>query len=245
MPTIMKRLFGISLILLLFGVSSAIAWSAKPYLKKNEMPDATNYLPAPPDSSYMLMAGDYGRYWWGKSLRPTERGERARQDAECNADYICRIFSPAMGITLSKDSTPAIYELLNRAVETIDLGDHKAKAFYSRRRPYMVFDEPTLVPNDEEVLRKNGSYPSGHTVCGWSAALLLTEINPDAAEEILRIGYEYGQSRVIAGFHWQSDVDAGRAVAAAGYAFLHSNKDFLQQMTKAKLEFRQKQKSRK
>ncbi|MBQ7191953.1 MAG: phosphatase PAP2 family protein [Paludibacteraceae bacterium] len=230
--------YTICFLCLLVGTISVSAKDVKTYVTKKEIPDATFYLPAPPDSLYELMAGDYGRYWWGKSLRNTPRGERAREDAKCNADYFCTIFSEAMGITLSKDNTPEIYELLNRAVQTIDLGDRGTKKHYQRRRPYMVFSEPTLVPEDEEHLSKNGSYPSGHTVCGWSTALLLTEINPTAATEILRIGYEYGQSRVIAGFHWQSDVDAGRAVAAAGYAYLHSNEEFLAQMQKAKQEFK-------
>ena len=228
------------LLLTLVVLFSARVGAVKPYLDKSRVPDATHYLPAPPDSSYMLMSGDYGRYWWGKQLRPTERGERARQDANCNTDYFCKVFSEAMGVTLSKENTPEIYELLNRAVQTIDLGDHNAKDYYARRRPYMVFAEPTMVPKDEEPLSHNGSYPSGHTVCGWSAALLLTEINPDAAEQLLKIGYEYGQSRVIAGFHWQSDVDAGRAVASAGFAVLHANQDFMVQMAKARKEFSKK-----
>lgn len=232
-----------SLLLVLLSLSlMAFAAGPKTYMDKSQMPDALAFLPVPPDSSYMLMAGDYGRYWWGKSLRATERGERAREDAQCNADYLCRIFSEPMGITLSKERTPAIYELLERAVQTIDQCDLHAKSHYMRRRPYMVFAEPTMVPADEEPLSRNGSYPSGHTVCGWSCALLLAEINPDAANEIFKVGYEYGQSRVIAGFHWQSDVDAGRAAASAGYAVLHTNGEFQMQMKRAKREFAAKAK---
>jgi len=229
------------LLLVLLPLTVAAA-EPKTYLGKSQMPDALAWLPVPPDSSYMLMAGDYGRYWWGKSLRGTERGERAREDAQCNAAYLCSIFSEPMGMTLSKEATPAIYELLETAVQTIDQTDRHAKDHYMRRRPYMVFAEPTLVPKDEEPLSKNGSYPSGHTVCGWSCALLLAEINPEAANGIFKVGYEYGQSRVIAGFHWQSDVDAGRAVASAGYAVLHANEQFMQQMEKAKKEFAKKKK---
>lgn len=54
---------------------------------------------------------------------------------------------------------------------------------------------PTLYPADEPALRKNGSYPSGHTLLGWSSALLLTEINPDRADTILARGLMYGESR--------------------------------------------------
>ena len=66
-----------------------------------------------------------------------------------------------------------------------------------RRRPFMRFNEPTLTPDDEPALRKNGSYPSGHTLLGWSSALLLSEINPERADTILARGLMYGESRVI------------------------------------------------
>jgi acid phosphatase (class A) len=98
--------------------------------------------------------------------------------------------------------------------------------------------EPTLYPQDEPALRKNGSYPSGHTILGWSSALLLSEINPDRADTILARGYMYGESRVIVGAHWQSDVDAGRLAASAAYARLHTSDRFLEQMRRARLEYR-------
>ena len=70
-------------------------------------------------------------------------------------------------------------------------------------------------------------------------ALLLCEINPDAQDDLLALGYQWGQSRVIAGYHWQSDVDAARLLASAGYARLHTNKDFLADMAAACDEFAQ------
>ena len=48
----------------------------------------------------------------------------------------------------------------------------------------------------------------------------------------------YGESRVIVGAHWQSDVDAGRLAAAAAYSRMHTNERFLEQMRLARLEFR-------
>ena len=46
-----------------------------------------------------------------------------------------------------------------------------------------------------------------------------------------------GQSRVICGYHFQSDVDAGRLVASAVVARLHANDAFMIQLGKAKKEF--------
>ena len=82
------------------------------------------------------------------------------------------------------------------------------------------------------------SFPSGHTILGWSAALLLSEINPDRAEAIVNRGYLYGESRVIVGAHWQSDVNAGYLYASVAYAKLHTSDRFLKQMEKARKEFK-------
>lgn len=76
------------------------------------------------------------------------------------------------------------------------------------------------------------------TVRGWGMALLLCEINPDAQNELFKLGYEWGQSRVIAGYHWQSDVDASRMLAVACYARLHACEEILKDMAEARKEFK-------
>ena len=101
-------------------------------------------------------------------------------------------------------------------------------------------NQSTLVPEQEESHINNGSYPSGHTVLGWTMALLLSDINPAVADQLLARGYEYGQSRVIAGYHWQSDVDAGRLGGSVLYAKLQGNERFRDQLAKAQQEFKAK-----
>ena len=142
-----------------------------------------------------------------------------------------------LGITISAEATPAIYRMLTIGLVTTDQVGKLPKNRYMRTRPYVYYDEPTIYPSDEKWLRTNGSYPSGHTILGWSAALLLTELAPEKADTILARGYMYGQSRVIAGYHWQSDVDAGRLAASAAVARLHADKRFLKLMKKARKEY--------
>jgi hypothetical protein len=48
--------------------------------------------------------------------------------------------------------------------------------------------------------------------------------------------YQYGQGRVITGYHWQSDVEAGRLVGSAVYARLHNSEEFLKQFDRVKKE---------
>jgi len=66
--------------------------------------------------------------------------------------------------------------------------------------------------------------------------LILAEIAPDRADAILSRSYAFGRSRVICGMHWQSDIHAGRDVAAAVVAKLHVDGVFLAQLAAAKKE---------
>ena len=216
------------------------------YLTADEVPDAVFWLPAPaaPGSSQFMY--DISQYYWGKQQRlDTLRAKKAIREAAYTVADMAEQFSEAFGMEISEQGTPAIYKVVNRSVLTIRLGATKPKVTYMRLRPYVYFHEPTLVPEEEETLRTEGSYPSGHTVRGWGMALLLCEINPDAQDVLFKLGYEWGQSRVIAGYHWQSDVDASRMLAAACYARLHTCQEFLDDMAAAKQEFQKLQKKSK
>ena len=203
------------------------------------MPNAVRFLPAPPEKGSAAFDYDQAQYRWGLEQRKdSARLAMAVGDAVWSVDNICRIFGETLGITLSEANTPAIYKMLVTGLLTTDQAGKLPKNHYMRTRPYVFYDEPTIYPGDEAWLRTNGSYPSGHTILGWSAALLLTEVAPDRSDVILARGFEYGQSRVIAGYHWQSDVDAGRLVASAAVARLHADKRFLKLMKKARKEYR-------
>ncbi|MCR4919573.1 MAG: phosphatase PAP2 family protein [Prevotella sp.] len=212
------------------------------YFTTAEMPDMMKFLPAPPDSTSVAFMNDVARYYWGKSMRhDEERAAQATRDAVYGLATILTEYEDAFGMKISPEETPEIYKVLLEGTATCDSICTLPKAKYMRRRPFMVFHEPTLTPDDEEALSHNGSYPSGHTLLGWSAALLMTEINPDRANEILARGYRYGENRLVVGAHWQSDTDAGRLAASAAYARLHTSERFLEQMRKARAEFQQKQ----
>ena len=155
------------------------------------------FMPGPPDSSSVAFANDVNRYFWGKEQRKDPvRAAIADRDAGWQIDTIIAVFSEPFGMTISKEATPAIFRLLYVALISADMVGKLPKDFYKRTRPYVYYGEPTIYPQDEEELRNNGSYPSGHTIEGWSAALILTELNPDRADTILARGYMYGESRV-------------------------------------------------
>ena len=234
----MKKLM-IMAVMTMATVCAQAQSDAEAYFTTQEMPDMLKWCPAPPDTVGAHFAYDIMQYMWGKQMRlDKERAAIAIRDAEYGLDCIIREFSEPFGMQISKEETPEIYKVLRDGTATCDSICRFPKKYYMRRRPFMRMHEPTLYPKDEPGLRKNGSYPSGHTILGWSSALLLSEINPDRADTILARGYMYGESRVIVGAHWQSDVDAGRLAASAAYARLHTSERFLEQMCLARLEYR-------
>ncbi|MDE5976015.1 MAG: phosphatase PAP2 family protein [Muribaculaceae bacterium] len=213
------------------------------FLNEGDLPNRIKLLPPPPDNMSVTYHVDRARYEWGKNLRNTERGEQAYQDSKLGGDGVPRAFSEAFGVEISKENTPEIYKLVVGMREDAgDLATRDAKVHYMRTRPYIYFNEHTCNPEDEVNLSSNGSYPSGHTSIGWATALVLTEINPDRQDEILERGYEMGDSRVICGYHFQSDVDAGRLTGAVAVARLHADEAFNKQLEKAKKEFARLQK---
>lgn len=213
--------------------------AAQPYFTTKEMPDMLKWCPPPPDTLSTHFAYDMAQYMWGKQMRHDPvRADIATRDAVFGLACIIREFCEPFGMQISKEETPEIYKVLRDGTATCDSIAKLPKRHYMRKRPFVRFNETTLYPADEAHLRTNGSYPSGHTILGWSSALLLSEINPDRADTLLARGMMYGESRVIVGAHWQSDVDAGRLAASAAYAKLHTSERFLEQMRRARLEFR-------
>lgn len=208
------------------------------YLKSTDVVNSLNLLPPPPQPGSAQFNYDEAQYKWGKMQRITPRGKQAAQDARLGGEGISRAFSEAFGTTISQENTPEIFALITRMQEDAgDLATRDAKVHYMRMRPFLFFGEQSLTPDDEPFLKTNGSYPSGHTSIGWATALVLAEINVDRQDEIIKRGYEFGQSRVICGVHYQSDVDAGRIVASALVARLHADAAFTAQLAKAKKEF--------
>jgi len=208
----------------------------KGYLDEDEMLNSAAFVPPAPDANSGRQTLDKAWADQMRQLRGTPRWDLARRDADLSFPAAVSAFSCTLGFEITEANTPALYLLLWRSLADIGLSSYSAKNAYQRERPFMVNDTPVCTPEDEEALRADGSYPSGHTAIGWGWALILSELVPDHAEALLARGLAFGESRTVCNVHWYSDVVAGRIVGAAAVARLQTNAEFIAAMDDAGTE---------
>ncbi len=165
-----------------------------------------------------------------------KRKGQAAKDAILAFPEATDAFNIVLDVQISEENTPHLYMILRRTLADAGLSTYAAKNHYQRKRPFMVNNTPICTPDEEASLRKDGSYPSGHTAVGWAWALILTEVFPEQADVILERGKQFGISRNVCNVHWHSDVVYGRMMGAAAVAALHSNPDFMIDLAAAKDE---------
>lgn len=215
----------------------------QPYIELDQLPDLIKVMPEPPAFGSPEFANDVVRYNWGKEQRQdSARLAMAIADAEwLDHTKMYAQWKEAFGLEISESATPEIWKLLETSLATTDPMRVDVKAHYQRQRPFDRYKDP-MPSHEEDDLRGDGSYPSGHSLRGWSISLILAQIAPARANEIYKRGWEYCDSRVILGAHWQSDVDLSRAVASVGFCALQGSKAFIAQMKKAQAEYAEKTK---
>ncbi len=208
------------------------------FLKASDYPDFKTALPLPPAPDSKLDTRDKLIYKQTRNLKGTQAWTDAAMGADMNAENIAHLFSKPLGVTISEQTTPWLFYIIKRVRSDSSLGIVKAaKKYYARPRPFVYYKDRTCSTKEvEQDHLTSGSYPSHHSSYGSLVALILAEINPQRQNEILAMGQKYGENRVVCGFHWQSDVEAGRLIAGYINARLHADQAFMEALAKAKQE---------
>jgi acid phosphatase (class A) len=223
----------------LFAFSLSVGLMAQekypdPFLSEEETPDPLLFLPDPPQFMSSEFYNDYYYYQYGKSLRDTDLGDVAKM---YESEPLWAVFSGAIGVVISPENTPEIYNLASAAVSDAHKVNTIAKNHFARKRPFAQFNEPSLTPETDEEEKTTLSYPSGHTTRGWIFAFSLIAVAPEKTEAIMNVAKDYGMSRVICGHHYKSDIDASYMLASALFVNLAVNDAYKEQLLKAKREY--------
>lgn len=191
--------------------------------------NATEIVAGPPSGAVFEAEAQFVRGPWSEA-----RGAQARYDDRFDA---FSAFAPVLGVAFTEASYPLTDAALERLTAPLGAAIGIAKNSYDRERPFEVDAAVTTCIEASDRIRASGSYPSGHAAFGWAWGLVLAELDPADADAILARAREYGDSRVVCGLHYPSDVEAGRVLAAAAIARLHAEPGFREALDAARAEF--------
>lgn len=207
----------------------------KGYLSAAAMPDTAAILGAPPAAGSAAEAADKEIYHRTRAMAGTPRWTLAQKDADNRPGAILADFSCALNTVLSPATAPRLAQLFDRAGQDASAIIARSKDAYKRPRPFIGTSDTICTPDDKSVLTST-SYPSGHATRSWAYGLILAELAPDRATPVMVRARVYGDSRIVCGVHYASDVKAGRDNATVLVAALHADPAFESDLAEARAE---------
>ena len=205
------------------------------YLTPDTTPQTVRILPPPPAAGSGREADDEAIFARTRAMAGTPRWSLATSDADLRPGP--GMFACAIGLDLNGDNAPTLRRLFSRVGYDGRNVVDPPKDSFNRPRPYVgAAGNAQICVDKTDSLTKSASYPSGHATISWAWGLILAELAPDRATEILMRARSIGESRVVCGVHYLSDVEAGRTNGAALVAALHSSPEFRADMEKARAE---------
>ncbi|GAA0533832.1 acid phosphatase (class A) [Rhizomicrobium palustre] len=165
----------------------------------------------------------------------TPRWSMATNDARYDDVSMLADFSCALGASLDPASVPHLMALMRKVGTDTQRETNVAKNINKRLRPYKIDDGEICQPKEE--LGDSYDYPSGHTTGGWTWALVLSDVVPDRASQIMARGRAYGESRIVCGAHNASAVEGGRLSATTTLTVVRNTKAYQDDVATARAEF--------
>jgi len=243
---VIRSLFLVGAAVLLLGAAPAKSPAADPamaapppaklagYLTTADI-DGETVIGPPPAPDSPRGKADREIYLETRSLAGSPRWAQAVKDNDLWTGGAVQRYACALGRPIDGKALPATYRLLQRIELDARTVGTPPKDHFNRTRPLIGDDRPVCVKR-EAWMTTNASYPSGHAMTGWAWGLVLGELAPARASGLMAAGREIGESRVICGVHYQSDVEAGRMLGAAMVSAEHADAAFRTDFNAAKAE---------
>jgi len=109
------------------------------------------------------------------------------------------------------------------------------KNYFKTKRPYQV-DPDIHACVEPKPSNLDRSYPSGHTTMGYAMGVVLANLVPEKAKEIMERSRLYGENRINCGAHFPSDVSGGQVLGTLVAKELFKNNEFQLLMKASKEE---------
>lgn len=193
-------------------------------------------LPPPPAPGSSLDLDDKARSARLTALEDGDRWLLATAHAELRPPLALQHFNCALGVRLEPEATPQLTRLMQRLFHDADAAAEGAKARAFRARP--VGDDPARRSCQRltEAGRRSASYPSGSSTVAVVYGEAFAALDPERAPEVRRLAHEIGQSRLVCGMHYPSDVAAGEVLGRAVFAAAVDHPDFAADLAAARVD---------
>lgn len=200
--------------------------------------ELSGLLPPNPTSGSAVDHADQVGSALARNQRTSVRFLQARADD--NVDMLLAFGGP-FGRSLTQAEAPRTADLLGRISVDVANALVATPTTVVRRPPFSIYGANDIcVPEQAADLGAETSYPSIHAAIGWANALILAEMLPERSAAILARGRDYGDSRVICGVAYPSDVEAGRMAGAAMLAKVRAAPGFRADYDAARAEMRRR-----
>jgi acid phosphatase (class A) len=165
-----------------------------------------NIIPPPPPRGSRIEQNEISEIHKARAAATPEQLAQAKLDNDIED---ATIFAAAIGPGWDLKKLPKTKFLVDRIMDIDRAGSRNAKHYFLRDRPYIVDPKvQTCAPHDGG--HAPDSYPSGHTMLGYELGVVLASLMPNRAQAILARAHQYGENRIVCGFHFRSDVTAGQ-----------------------------------
>lgn len=205
------------------------------FLAPKDAPNAIATIPPAPKEGEARNTLDWEIFRKTRALEGSERWKMAQSDDSYRPADLLESFSCSMGVALTPENAPTLASILARTTIDAGLAAEAAKQLYRRTRPFM-HNAGNICIARSPGLEASFDYPSGHASLGWMAGLVLAQLAPERANDVLARGRAYGESRVVCGLHNMSAVEAARTNAAGVFAALQGSADYRDAIDQARRE---------
>lgn len=205
------------------------------FLTAATLPNAIATIPPSPKEGDARNSLDWDIFVKTRALEGTDRWALAKNDDSYKPADILKDFSCSVGVQLTPENSPTLMTIIGRSTIDAGMAAEAAKQLYKRTRPF-VHNPGNICIDRDGGIAKSFDYPSGHASLGWTAGLVVAQLSPEQASQVLARGRAYGESRVVCGVHNMSAVEAGRTNAAGVFAALQGSDAYREALDKARAE---------
>jgi len=194
--------------------------------------DAQRLLAPPPADDSNATRAELAELRLIIAARTPERFAQARWDDEHEDPSA---FYQVIGGGFDLQRLPATAALMAVVMNDEAVAAKAAKKTYPRKRPWAV---DATIPNCDPDDKPLTSYPSGHAMMGYTAAIVFASLMPEKAPAIQARARDYAFSREVCGAHFASDTEASHALAEAVAAALLASPQLQPKIAAARAELR-------